>query len=94
MEEVEQIVSAIVHDRFPTASIEFVKVEPDEDQDGDAIVRVTVVFDPEGGKLDTHRMVGLVRHVRPKLIEQHFNQFPIFRFVSKKDAASLKIAAA
>lgn len=91
MEEAQEIVSAVVHDRFPSATIERITVEPDVDQDGDPILKITVIFE---GKLDAHRMVGLVRHVQPKLMEHHFNQFPIFRFVSKKDAASLKIAAA
>ncbi len=94
MDEIETIVSAVVHDRFPENSIQSVSVEQDVDQDGDPILKVTVVFDPAEGALDTHRVMGLIRHLRPKLLEKKYPEFPIFRFVSKKDAASLKIAAA
>jgi len=90
----EDIISGIVRARFADAEIESIGIEPDKDSDGDPILRVTVVFSSDMAELEPSKLAGLVRHVRPKLIEQHEPGFPIFRFVSKRDNDRIRHEAA
>lgn len=90
----EEIVSQIVRQRFSDAEIDSIKVEPDQDSDGDRILRITVVFASEIAKLESRKLAGLARHMRPKLEERKEAGFPIFRFLSKRDSERLGHAAA
>ncbi|MDP9412753.1 MAG: hypothetical protein M3Q08_01395 [Pseudomonadota bacterium] len=90
----EEIVSKIVRERFVDAKIDSIKVEADQDSDGDPILRITVVFDSEIADLESRKLVGLARHMRPKLQERKEAGFPIFRFLSKRDSERLRHAAA
>lgn len=94
MADIKELVSEIVRGEFENAKIESIDVTEDVDSDGDPILRITVVFDPSGDGLDSQKMVGLVRHLRPKLAENNIVSFPLVRFVSKADADKLKRAAA
>jgi hypothetical protein len=90
----EQVISDIVKERFADAVVDSIVVEPDLDSDGDPVLWITVVFASEIAELESHRLAGLVRHVRPRLIEQKEAGFPIFRFMSKRDNDRLKREAA
>ncbi|MBV9839950.1 MAG: hypothetical protein JOY99_00185 [Sphingomonadaceae bacterium] len=90
----EDIVSGIVKERFTDAKIDSISIEPDSDSDGDPILRITVVFDSDVSGLESSKLAGLVRHVRPKLRERGDTGFPIFRFLSKRDNDRLRHAAA
>ncbi|HEX2763053.1 MAG TPA: hypothetical protein VHM92_04285 [Allosphingosinicella sp.] len=90
----EEIVSEIVRQRLTDAEIDSIKVEADSDSDGDPILRITIVFDSEIAKLESSKLAGLARHMRPKLQERKEAGFPIFRFLSKRDSDRLRHAAA
>lgn len=90
----EEIVSELVRERFADTEIDSIKVEADRDSDGDPILRITVVFDSEVAKLESSKLAGLARHMRPKLEERSEPGFPIFRFLSKRDSERLRHAAA
>lgn len=87
-------VERTIRDRFSDVTIESVRIVEDVDSDGDPILVITVVYEAKGGKLDPHKTAGLVRHLRPQLIESNQRSFPILRFMSRADAARLKSAAA
>ncbi len=91
---IEDVVSEIVHQRFPDALIDSVTVDADSDSDGDPILRITVVFASDMTSLEAHKLAGLARHVRPRLEERQNVAFPIFRFISKSDNDRLRHAAA
>lgn len=82
------VVDELVRSRFPEASIDRVSAVFEEDDGGDQYLQVTVVFDPKSGTLDTHRTLGLARHLRPKLAAERLEAFPVFRFLTRQDAAS------
>lgn len=84
--DVKDIIEAVVRDRLAGASVERVLISEDEDSEGDRIFRVMVVFDSAKGKLDSHRTLGLARHLRAKLDDQGAFLHPVFRFVSSADA--------
>jgi hypothetical protein len=90
----EEIVSQTVRERFPDAKIDSIKVDADKDSDGDPILRITVVFDSEIADVQSRKLAGLARHMRPRLEERKEAGFPIFRFMTKRDSERLRHAAA
>lgn len=89
-----KIIDEVVRERFRDANIIDVRVTEDTDADGDPVFKITVVFEARSGRVDAHKAAGLIRHVRPKLLENNETKFPHFRFVSKADAQRLKPEAA
>lgn len=90
----EDLILKTVKERLGNAIVESLSIEADEDSDGDPILRITVVFASEVKELESHRLAGLVRHVRPKLAECKESRFPIFRFVDKRENDRLRHEAA
>ena len=84
------LVGNIVKRQFSEAVINNVDVKPDVDSDGDAVLRVTIVFETNDKTLDRNKMVGLVRHIRSELAEIELESFPLVSFVAKAEAAKLK----
>jgi hypothetical protein len=89
--KLEKVVRSLLSERFPEASVERIVIRADTDQDGDKILRITVVLSSQVDKLDRDNLVGFVRHLRPKLSEVKTNEFPVVRFVSASDAKKLKL---
>jgi hypothetical protein len=90
-----KVIEAVIRERFVDAGIEAVRVNKETDYDGDAIFRVTVVFNPKDNHpLDAHKTASITRHIRHKLLEEHEEAFPILAFVSKADAVGAGSAAA
>ena len=92
--EIKAIIESVVRERLADAQIQKVIVKEDKDYEGDRIFRVMIVFDATKGKLDSHRISGLARHLRSKLEETDAFSHPIFRFVSQSDAKKLLPEAA
>lgn len=90
--DILSLIERTVRERFGDAVIHSVNVTRDADNDGDAVFRVTVVFDSKT-PLDAHKTSGIVRHTRHKLIEREEFAFPIFDFVSKAEAGKVTAAA-
>lgn len=93
-EDIKTAIEATVRERLSDAKVQNVTVTEGEDNEGDRIYRVLVVYDERSGKLDAHRMSGLARHIRARLDESQVFVHPIFRFVSQSDAKKLKSEAA
>lgn len=93
-EDIERVVNEVIADRFAGSRIVSVDVQPDCDADGDPILRVRVVYDPDAGKLDVGRMSGLLRHLLSRLDELGESKFPVVSFISEQDARTLNPEAA
>ena len=88
----ESIVETLLKERFPSAAINRVVVKSDTDDDGDKILRITVVLDAPSATLDRDNLLGFVRHLKPRLAEANFPEFPLLSFVSKNEARKLVAA--
>lgn len=92
---IRRTISDVINERLgDAAEIVGVDVKPELDDDGDAILVITVVFDAEKSALDPDRVLGMVRHLRQALAKVRVNDFPLLSYVSKEDAKTLKHAAA
>ena len=93
--DIRNAITTLVHERLPdTRDAKIVSVDI---QEGDAfedepLLYVTVVFESASG-LDPAKAVSLTRHTRDKLREASRSApFPVYRFMSKKDAMRLSAA--
>ena len=93
-ESLKDLVLGIVKARFPDAEIDSISVTPDSDSDGDPILRVMIVVRSDITSLDSQRLSGLARHIRPRLIEHNEYGFPIIRVMTKRDRENLPNEAA
>lgn len=94
--EVKEAIRSIVKERFADAKSLSVKVERAEDFDGEGVLKIYVIFEPNSSAegLDPSKMSGLPRHIISKLEELKFQMFPLVSYVSKKEAAKLNLEAA
>jgi len=93
-ESLNELVGKIVKRQFSEAAIHSVNVKSDVDSDGDAVLRITIVFETSGKTLDRNKMVGLVRHIRSELTNMESDSFPLVSFISKKEAENLRLEPA
>lgn len=93
-EKLKEVIESVLRERFDNAEIDSITVESDFDEDGDAILRVKVVFDGEQKQLDAHKSSTVLRHMRPKLAEIGEEAFPIISFIAKSELETTKPAAA
>lgn len=93
MEEHRYLDAAVeetVKERFPDVRIYSIKVEPDVDNDGDKIYRISIVFEHGAQTVDVKKMAGFVRHLLPRLENINEDGFPIVSFISKDDVQKLR----
>ncbi|MBV1707649.1 MAG: hypothetical protein KGQ37_10630 [Hyphomicrobiales bacterium] len=90
----EKVVKQTVRQHLDGATIDTITVQPDEDSDGDPVLRITVVISSDMGAIDPRRLTSMGRIMRPKLEDLGEPGFPIFRFISKRDYKRLKHEAA
>jgi hypothetical protein len=90
----ERLIKGVLSERFPTSRIGNVIVKSDKDNDGDDVLRITVILEEEPAKLDRDNLVSLVRYIKSKLEDVQRFEFPLMSFVSKTEAKKLKLEAA
>ena len=88
---ITEIVSDTVREQISESVVDSVFVESGRDSDGEPVLAVTIVL-KKGASPDKRKMVGLVRHIRSRLIGEE--AFPIVSFVSKQEAKKLRREAA
>ncbi|MBL4629112.1 MAG: hypothetical protein JKY00_13970 [Roseicyclus sp.] len=81
-------VQKIVVKQLDPARVERVDVEHDVDHDGDPILRIKIVFEIEGDRLNPRAVRGLARHLREPLQELRVEEFPTFSFSTVKEDES------
>ena len=81
-EKRQEIIEQVVTEQLAPAHIVKVMVEEDLDHDGDEILRVRIVFEAEDDKLDTDKVLGLIRHLERGLEKIKEERFPIPYFMT------------
>jgi hypothetical protein len=90
-----EIVSKQLDDGFENIKILDVKADYGIDEDGERIMKVFVVFDGEPKSADIQKLSGIERKVRTAFEEaEDEDAAPVFSFISKEDAKSMKFEAA
>ena len=89
-DEVAKIVRETLTERFADEFIfDPISVIPAVDEfgdgDGEPYLRIMIVFDGDQEALDPHWTSGLIRRIRPKLIEAGVEEFPSPSFVKKSE---------
>ena len=88
-----ELADAVIRRQFSDAVVETVAVQPDVDHDGDAILRVTVVVQDGIVRLDPEKVLEVVGQLWFDLGEAGTESFPIVSYMTKADAARLKLEA-
>lgn len=81
---VETIKKVIAHELAPARIVD-VLVKESVDHDGDRILRVDVVMEAKGTRLDPAKVVGLPRHLREPLEQLDVGLFPMISFLTPDD---------
>jgi hypothetical protein len=90
--EVRRVVMDTISADFTSVKILDVQViEWPDDEDGTTL-EINVVFEGKPKDLDAGKVSGAVCHVRPKLKEIGVSAFPLFSFLTKKEAEGLAAA--
>lgn len=87
MTVVEDAVKQVVQRQLAPAKVVDLTAVEAKDADGDPILRMVVVFEAEGDRLDPDKVLGPVRHLRQSLKEHLTDRFPILSFMTTKEAA-------
>ncbi len=93
-EKLKEVIESVLRERFGDVEIETISIEPDFDEDGDAILRVKVMFDGEKNQLDARTASGVLRHMRPRIAEIGEEAFPVISYIAKSEFEDKKPAAA
>ncbi|MDT8276687.1 hypothetical protein [Roseomonas mucosa] len=94
IKDLERIVVDTVRGHLAFDGLKSVVVESEEDIDGDAILRVSIVLDEKNEKLDPRKMLALVRHIRASLTEVNESRFPLVSYFDQRDYSALHREAA
>jgi hypothetical protein len=81
-------IKAVVEKELEPARIERVDVDHEIDHDGDPILRIQIVFEIEGDRLNPKSVRGLGRHLREPLEKLRVDDFPVFSFATLKEFQS------
>jgi len=94
LNQIKEVVAETLRADFHNVKILRVDVDQDVDADGDDVLLISVVFEGRPKDLDASKLSGAVRNVRPKLRDIGEAAFPLFSFVSRRDAGLGKFETA
>lgn len=81
-DKLEALILKFLEEEFDVLSIVGVDVREDLDPDNQRMLLVDVIFEGERKKVDPRKLAGLVRKIRPALLEQDETAFPVFSFIA------------
>lgn len=90
---ITEVVNDTLSADFDSVKIIKIKVVGDDDFDDD-FLRIEVIFEGARKDIDARKLSGAVRHVRPKLTAIGEKAFPLFSFISERDAGAGKLEPA
>ncbi|MCY4191029.1 MAG: hypothetical protein OXC54_11515 [Rhodospirillaceae bacterium] len=93
LSKLADLVSTLLSSEISNVKIDSIDIEPDFDEDGGRVLLVRVVFEGDRKKLDAKKTSGLVRRLRPKMIEAGETDFPVLSFVAKSELEKLHSAS-
>lgn len=91
-QKLERIIRSVLEEIFGNDRIEDVYVASAYDEDGDEILRITVVFDGTEEQFDARKASSVVRHMRPRLATIGEQAFPIISYVSSDEISAVRDA--
>ena len=91
-QQLERIIRSVLEEIFGDDRIEDVYVASAYDEDGDEILRITVVFDGTEEQFDARKASSVVRHMRPRLATIGEQAFPIISYVSSDEISAVRDA--
>ena len=91
-QKLERIIRSVLEEIFGDDRIEDVYVASAYDEDGDEILRITVVFDGTEEQFDARKASSVVRHMRPRLATIGEQAFPIISYVSSDEISAVRDA--
>ncbi|MCA3555742.1 hypothetical protein [Aestuariivirga sp.] len=94
MQHIAKVVREALASDFDKVKIIDVRVHDEVGSDGDAVLRVEVIFEGTRKNIDAGKLTGAVRHVRPKLRDIGEDAFPLFSFISKGDWGAGRLKSA
>ncbi len=83
--DVQGTIERIVKQQLAPARILFVRVEEDDDTYGEPVLHVSAIYDKDVGRPEASKLLGLVRHLRPKLAEHEEERFPLMSVVASDE---------
>lgn len=86
--KIAKIVKSVLASDFDRVTILDVRVVEVIDSDDGELLRIEVIFEGTSRDIDITKISGAVRHVRPKLTEIGEKAFPLFSFISRRDAGA------
>ncbi len=91
--KLKKIIGAVLRDVFGAARIGDLHVVRTFNEDDEEILRVYVVFNGAEDQFDAALASGVVRHLRPRLLEELTEDaFPVISYLSGSDMKSVKNA--
>ena len=91
-QQLKGIVRSVLEEIFGNDRIGDVYIASAYDEDGDEILRVTVVFDGTEEQFDARKASTVVRHMRPRLATIGEQAFPIISYVSSDEVSGVEDA--
>lgn len=92
-QKIERIIRNTLSEALKGVRIHKLTITPSEDEAGDEVLIVEVVFDSRNEVLPTRATTRLVRDVLPALEEAGEKRFPIFSFVAESELKKARSAA-
>lgn len=86
LDKISKMVAETLRADFDNVRIMEVRVVGDIDFNEEDVLRIEVVFQGQRKDVDVKKISGAVRHVRPKLRKMGEQAFPLFSFISQRDA--------
>ncbi len=88
MDDLKSVLLRVIKEHLSPANVLSVDVVADNDHDGDPILRVVIVFEVEGDRLDPRQIKSLGRHLREPLEKINEERFPVFSFKTLSEQSS------
>lgn len=93
LEKAKEIVKKLARKRLPEANIVDVEIAEDVGWDGDDMLRVDVVFNSEGDKLNVNGTSGFITCLREELSKIDIEAFPLMSWILEKELIAEQRAA-
>lgn len=94
LESIKNLVKKLVRREVDDLQLVDVRVNSDEDSDGNALIKIDVIFAGSPDDLNPRKLASMLRHLRTELSEQDELAFPLLSFISQKDLTQRKRASA
>jgi len=89
----KRLVNEVLRERITDADIQSVSIVRDVDDDGEAILRLKIVFDGAKNSLDSNQTSSVARYVVSRLANEGEHAFPVISYVAESELRKSKTAA-